>query len=177
MAEPFRALARPQDSNPWLYVGHASTIPVLDGSSKVKLSQSGTKSDQTANSPSCHIVQLSRDKTETLALSDSPESLENQVLVLQYRGQFHAFDHQCPHQSYPLSRGSLHDIEDFGIILSAGITCPRHGWDFDIFTGESSRGAYQLKIWDVEVRSNAGGETESDDKQIWIRRRIRRREG
>lgn len=35
---------------------------------------------------------------------------------------------QCPHSSYPLSQGIPFDIEDFGIVLSAGLTCPKHNW-------------------------------------------------
>lgn len=178
MAAPFIAPIRPQDQHPWLYVGPSSVIPDLDGSSKVKLNESSTPGAST-ETPLCQIVQLNKSKPRAQAASESQDlvDLENQVLVLQYRGKYHAFDHQCPHQSYPLSRGSLHDIEDFGIILSAGIRCPRHGWAFDLFTGESDRGAYQLKIWDVELRFRDEDGMATDDEQVWIKRRVKRREG
>lgn len=89
-----------------------------------------------------------------------------EVLIFQYRGKFHAIEHSCPHSSYPLSRGSVGDIEDFGIVLSASIRCPKHGWDFDLFTGQSEKGSYRLRIWEVEIREVANGEAE-----LWVRRK------
>ena len=78
---------------------------------------------------------------------------------------------QCPHSSYPLSQGSLFDIEDFGITLSAGITCPKHGWGFDIFSGKADRGNYKLKIWEAQVRDGPDGKP--DEKEVWVRRKQR----
>ncbi|RDW87056.1 Rieske (2Fe-2S) protein [Aspergillus mulundensis] len=83
---------------------------------------------------------------------DLPGDLKDQVLVFRYKGNVHAIDH-----------GSLFDIEDFGITLSAGITCPKHGWGFDIFSGKADRGNYKLKIWEVQVRDVAG----SEEKQVF----------
>lgn len=82
---------------------------------------------------------------------------------------------QCPHSSFPLSQGSLFDIEDFGIALSAGLTCPKHGWSFDIFSGRSDRGNYRLKVWEVQLRDPATvqGAPEDADKEVWVRRRQR----
>lgn len=50
-------------------------------------------------------------------------------------------------------------------MLSAGITCPKHGWAFDLHTGLSDRGAYRLGVWDVQVRDGDGG------KEVWVRKR------
>lgn len=35
------------------------------------------------------------------------------------------------------------------------MTCPKHGWSFDIFTGLGDRGNYRLNIWEVELRDLA----------------------
>ncbi|KAK3936609.1 hypothetical protein QBC46DRAFT_394623 [Diplogelasinospora grovesii] len=96
--------------------------------------------------------------------------LKDQVLVFQYKGKFHAIDHKCPHQSYPLSHGIPFDIEDFGIALSAGITCPKHGWSFDLFSGRADRGNYRLKVWEVQLRDGTGSE---GDKEVFVRRKQR----
>ncbi|RAL02852.1 Rieske (2Fe-2S) protein [Aspergillus ibericus CBS 121593] len=102
---------------------------------------------------------------------DTPGDLKDQVLVFKYKGKMHAIDHQCPHSSFPLSQGSLFDIEDFGVVLSAGITCPKHDWSFDLFSGQGDRGSYKLKVWEVEVRDGNGkGEGE---KEVWVRRKQR----
>ena len=90
---------------------------------------------------------------------------------------------QCPHSSFPLSKGVPFDIEDFGIVLSAGLTCPKHGWSFDLFSGRSDRGNYRLKVWEVELRDVAGGqegkevaegqEVQEKTQEVWVRRKPR----
>jgi nitrite reductase/ring-hydroxylating ferredoxin subunit len=60
------------------------------------------------------------------------------------------------------------DIEDFGVVLSSGITCPQHDWSFDLHTGKSDRGNYKLQIWEVQQRPREIGENGMD---IWVRRK------
>ncbi|KAK8132074.1 hypothetical protein PG999_000247 [Apiospora kogelbergensis] len=127
-------------------------------------------------------------------------TLKDQVLVFQYKGKFHAVDNvsaaisapnpimslrrtkidmspnqRCPHSSYPLSRGSPFDIEDFGISLSSGISCPKHDWSFDLHTGQGDRGSYKLAIWEIDLRpvtsSTTKTETDPEDKEVWVRRK------
>ena len=164
---------------PWLYAGLASSLPTIEpdendpGATKIR---SGTAEDGFSDlPPPCRILQ-SKDKDEPLIEVTQDEAqntigLQPQVLVFRYRDKIHAMDHNCPHQTYPLSRGTIYDIEDFGVILSAGITCPKHGWSFDLFTGESDRGRYKLNVWEVDTRDGEKGQ------EIWVRRRERRRIG
>jgi hypothetical protein len=85
--------------------------------------------------------------------------------------------------SAPLSNGSVFDIEDFGLTLSHGISCPKHMWSFDLVTGQGDRGNYRLKRWQVDLRAapetQSGPETPSmntdgvaglGDQEVWIRR-------
>jgi nitrite reductase/ring-hydroxylating ferredoxin subunit len=62
-------------------------------------------------------------------------------------------------------------------VLSAGITCPKHMWSFDLFTGRADRGGYKLKLWEVELRSaaEAGGDTDDNirEQEVWVRRKQR----
>jgi nitrite reductase/ring-hydroxylating ferredoxin subunit len=92
------------------------------------------------------------------------------------------FYEKCPHSSYPLSQGTPFDIEDFGIVFSAGLTCPKHEWSFDIFTGAADRGNYQLDIWEIQLREidsldsqqtevGASELSRIADKEVWVRRR------
>ncbi|KAK4543043.1 hypothetical protein LTR36_005820 [Oleoguttula mirabilis] len=159
--------------NPWFFAGLASAFPNIAPSSADTSSTSGSKtkirdtSDASADiPPPCKIfrpspaaVELTADEAQGLI------GLEPQVLIFRYRNKIHAIDHACPHRTYPLSRGALYDIEDFGIVLSAGITCPKHGWAFDINTGQSDRGTYRLGVWEVEAR--AGG----DGEEVWVRKK------
>jgi nitrite reductase (NADH) small subunit len=48
------------------------------------------------------------------------------VAVFNVEGRFFALDGICPHAGGPLAKGELH-----GCI----VTCPWHGWQFDVTTG------------------------------------------
>lgn len=49
------------------------------------------------------------------------------VALFNVDGSFHALDGICPHQGGPLGKGTL-----TGCI----VTCPWHGWQFDVATGK-----------------------------------------
>jgi nitrite reductase (NADH) small subunit len=49
------------------------------------------------------------------------------VALFNVDGEFHALDGVCPHQGGPLAEGDLQ-----GCI----VTCPWHGWQFDVRNGE-----------------------------------------
>ena len=51
-----------------------------------------------------------------------------QVAIFNCRGQLHAIDNVCDHQGGPLVEGELDDCI---------VTCPWHGWTYDVRTGAS----------------------------------------
>lgn len=170
----------PSLEDAWLFAGPVSSFPNITPSTAISRLSDALATSSGEAFPACQILQLSKDPSDknadstllTPALAAGSVGLVPQILIFQYRGKFHAVDHQCPHSSFPLSRGNLHDIEDFGIILSAGLTCPKHGWAFDVFTGESDRGSYQLRIWDVELRGGNVDDREADTREVWVRKRV-----
>ncbi len=50
------------------------------------------------------------------------------IALFNVGGEFHALDGVCPHQGGPLGKGTL-----CGHI----VTCPWHGWQFDVRSGEN----------------------------------------
>jgi nitrite reductase/ring-hydroxylating ferredoxin subunit len=164
------------EASEWLYAGLASSFPNIEPDEKAKhtgKTKLGTTNSVNEQSPPCRILKTStgadgRVSACELTADEAQETIgfEPQVLVFRYRGKIVAVDHCCPHRNYPLSRGSIYDIEDFGIVLSAGITCPGHGWAFDLYTGLSDRGTYKLGVWETELRTNKAGEDE-----VWVRRK------
>ncbi|KKK22351.1 hypothetical protein P175DRAFT_0510612 [Aspergillus ochraceoroseus IBT 24754] len=155
----------------WHLVGRASAFPDVSSGN-----------DDCQVTPSCKAFSIPKTnspgdpKAPVEADLERAGDLKDQVLVFKYKGKFHAIDHQCPHSSFPLSQGSLFDIEDFGVVLSAGITCPKHGWSFDIFSGLSDRGSYKLKVWDVQLRNSetpTDEASETTDQEVWVRRKQR----
>ena len=190
---PFRAPSRKGPD--WFSAGLASSFPDL-GLDSEKGEARLCGSHGTNGTPGCKVFHVPKtdisQRTEVdIQAGDTAQDLTDQVLVFQYRGKFHAVDHvsrpfaivaessadngfqECPHSSYPLSQGIPFDIEDFGIVLSAGLTCPKHNWSFDLFSGRSDRGNYKLKIWEVQLREVEGAQSDNSEKEVWVRRKPR----
>ncbi len=68
------------------------------------------------------------------------------IALFNVAGLIYAIDNICPHAGAPLARGAL------GGPGGAIVTCPLHGWRFDVRTGQSPhlRGE-QLRTFAVQV--------------------------
>ncbi|KXJ89600.1 Mur ligase [Microdochium bolleyi] len=159
MAVPFSVPSRAAAA--WFHVGSTSSFPNISESGATTLATC----TQDGHGPPCKVFEISppdAPRPNVMTEVEDPQeaslagALQDQVLVFRYRGKFHAVDNKCPHSSYPLSNGAPFDIEDFGIVLSAGLTCPKHGWSFDLFSGRADRGNYRLKLWEVQLRPPGG---------------------
>ncbi len=58
-------------------------------------------------------------------------------------GNVYAVQNDCPHQHFSM----LHE----GELRECVVTCPMHGWSFDLRTGRAVRGNGRLKRHDVKV--------------------------
>lgn len=72
--------------------------------------------------------------TRIAAVTDCPQGEAREIVaagrivaLFHIDGEFFALDGICPHQGGPLGKGALR-----GCI----ITCPWHGWQFDVSTGQ-----------------------------------------
>lgn len=82
-----------------------------------------------------------------------------EITLFKSNDEFHAVLNFCPHQGGPLCEGLLDGtltMEDWEWTYSCEgeiVSCPWHGWEFDIKTGEHlSRSAYRVPTYDVVVR-------------------------
>ena len=66
-------------------------------------------------------------------------------------GEYHALDGICPHQGGPLGKGTL-----TGCIL----TCPWHGWQYDVTTGQHETTPLRHTTFEVKV--------EGDDVLVYL---------
>ncbi|KAI0489546.1 hypothetical protein F4859DRAFT_155543 [Xylaria cf. heliscus] len=180
---PFVAPSRKGDA--WFFAGRLSSFP--------NLTESGTdvldKHRPCGNGeslPGCkvfHVPSHDASQAEQAEGDDMISRDGDHVLIFQYKGKIHAVDNKCPHSAFPLAKATPFDIEDFGVVLSAGITCPKHGWSFDLFTGRADRSNYMLRRWEVQLRpvedtvaEGDGGNSQKedrDDQAVWIRRKQR----
>lgn len=76
---------------------------------------------------------------------------ERIVALANVDGTWHAIDGLCPHQGGPLGKGRL---------CGEWLTCPWHGWQFDVATGRH-RLSPTVSQARFEVREEGG--------EVWIR--------
>jgi len=70
-----------------------------------------------------------------------------EIAVFKTGNEFFAVKNLCPHQHFSM----LHQGEVKGCV----VTCPMHGWSFDLRTGFSTNASGRLKTYPVEV-TNGG---------------------
>lgn len=71
---------------------------------------------------------------------------EKAVAVAHVNGKFFAMNGVCPHRGGPLGEGSME-----GNV----VTCPWHGWQFDVTTGKSCLSAeVEVREYPIEVRGD-----------------------
>lgn len=73
-----------------------------------------------------------------------------EVVLFNVEGRIHAVENNCPHQHF----SRLHE----GTLEGCTLTCPMHGWSFDLRTGKPVNGGGALKIYEVQVR----------DGNVWV---------
>jgi nitrite reductase/ring-hydroxylating ferredoxin subunit len=67
-----------------------------------------------------------------------------EISVFKIGGEFFAIGNVCPHQHF----SQLHDGEVKGFT----VTCPMHGWMYDLRTGVSTNAGGKVKTYEVEIR-------------------------
>ncbi|KAA0888318.1 Rieske (2Fe-2S) protein [Oryzomonas rubra] len=66
-----------------------------------------------------------------------------EVVLTNDRGKIFACENECPHQGSPMLAG---------IVKEGVISCPRHGWHYDLTNGASTdHPGYTLKTYQVEL--------------------------
>ena len=84
---------------------------------------------------------------------------ENECVLFRVGEEIFGIENLCPHQLYAI----FHQ----GIVEHGTITCPMHGWSFDLRTGKAVRGSGHLKILEVRVdKDNVWVKMSEDDDQL-----------
>ena len=70
-----------------------------------------------------------------------------ELLLIKAKGTVYACENECPHQGSPMNGGLIKDAEH--------ITCPRHGYNFNLKTGSCTDfPQYVLKVYAVEIHGD-----------------------
>lgn len=66
-----------------------------------------------------------------------------EILLVNFRGTIYAFENECPHQGSPLTAG---------VIKEGAISCPRHGWRFNLSDGRcADNPEFTLRTYPVQI--------------------------
>ena len=68
-----------------------------------------------------------------------------EIVLFNVEGEICAVANVCPHQKFR----KLHE----GMFENGVVTCPMHGWAFDVRTGISTNASGKLKIFNTEVKN------------------------
>lgn len=71
----------------------------------------------------CRLDELFEGRGRTVRLAALPDRY---LAVFLVDGEVRCIDNECPHVGSPLARGS---------VVDGRVTCPSHGWVFDLETG------------------------------------------
>lgn len=95
-----------------------------------------------------------------------------EIGIFNVRGEFFALRNRCPHLGGPLCAGEV-----LGLVYSSKpgdvqfdgskrlITCPWHGWEFDVKTGQSYFNP-RLKARRYSVETSAGEESKQPEEAV-----------
>jgi nitrite reductase/ring-hydroxylating ferredoxin subunit len=75
-----------------------------------------------------------------------------ECVLFRVGAQIFALENLCPHQRYSVFHQAVLDHYT--------LTCPMHGWSFDVRTGKAVTGSGHLKTFEVRVEKN----------DVWIKR-------
>jgi len=87
--------------------------------------------------PVCPVDALARGTLHRFILPNSDE-----LVICNIDGEFYAIDNLCPHQGAPLSDGAVFDHV---------VECNRHGWQFDVRTGNCLTVPERIRTFQVRV--------------------------
>ena len=69
-----------------------------------------------------------------------------ELLLINIKGEIFACENECPHQGSPMNSG---------IVKDGYISCPRHGFRFDLKSGKClDNPAYTFKIYPVQLQGD-----------------------
>lgn len=85
---------------------------------------------------------IEKGKGKTVKVNDK------EIAIFNLNDEFYALDNTCPHRGGPLGEGEIEDSK---------VTCPWHGWTFDVKTGQNifnpmiKQKGYNIKLEDNKI--------------------------
>lgn len=128
--------------NDFVKVAKTSEIPI----GKMKAVKFGEKN------VSVFDKELGKIKTEKIA--------EYEIVIANVGGKFYAMGNRCTHKGGDLSKGSL---------SGKVVTCPRHGFKFDVTSGKVAYAPFEVKLMKL-IKPEPTYEIKVEEKNIMLRK-------
>ena len=87
----------------------------------------------------CNVDDVGRGRGKRVIVEDED------LVLFNVDGRVCAVRNMCPHQKFQ----KLHE----GMFENGIVTCPMHGWSYDVRTGISTNADGKLKVYDTEVKN------------------------
>lgn len=98
-----------------------------------------------ARVPFVRVADLSEIPPGTSKLVVGP--FDKPIALFRVDGEIFAINAVCPHRGGPLAEGTL---------TEAVVSCPWHGWTFDVRTGQPDHpGGHAVAVYEVKVEAGA----------------------
>lgn len=69
-----------------------------------------------------------------------------EIAVFEEKDEYYAIENSCPHQRLGLCGGAIKDKV---------ISCPHHGWEFNLDTGKGVVMPYDIRVFKTKVENNS----------------------
>jgi nitrite reductase/ring-hydroxylating ferredoxin subunit len=68
-----------------------------------------------------------------------------EIVIFKNLDEIFAVENLCPHQQYSIFHQSVPN--------GTTLTCPMHGWSFDLRTGKAIAGSGRVKVFEVKIEN------------------------
>ena len=86
---------------------------------------------------------------------------DDEIGIVKLEGAVHAFINICPHQHTPL-------VDKYGGLISGWeLTCPMHGWTYDLRTGNCVNQSGKLRMLEIKVEDGIVHVRKMVTQQMW----------
>ena len=70
---------------------------------------------------------------------------DREIVLFKSLNEIYAVENLCPHQQFALFHQSVPE--------GTTLTCPMHGWSFDLRTGKAIAGSGRVKVFEVKIEA------------------------
>lgn len=117
---------------------------------------------QVINNQEYYFVCQSKKLTENTIIKIKFEDIDEEAFIIRKDGKLYCYSNECPHNH-------IRKLNE-GLLTKHRITCPMHGWSFDLSTGVciNKSTAKLKKYYVIEANNNLYVKKQHYEKAKWM---------